>query len=629
MPQICFVMRKFILYFKTILKLGILNVLYVFWYRMSLKYGLRKFLFPQTTLKFVNDFFKASEIRNEYREEWKQQLLLDAEKIIHGQIRYYANNWKQVSSPPNWFLNPFNGAEYPNSNLHWSELPDFNPEAGDIKNIWEASRFEWLVTLARAYSITGEDKYLHVMNEWIKDWIEINPLNTGPNWKCGQETSIRVFNLLISTIILNQWNNPSCELTDLIYIHLQRILPNIRYAIVQDNNHGTSEAAALFIGGIWLHSFDNHRYPRAARYAKMGRKWLENRIHKLVETDGSFSQHSVNYHRVLLDTLSFTEYFRSILNEKPFSTSFYAKSEAAIFWLFDMCNEHNGNCPNLGSNDGALFLHMHACDYRDFRPSIQLAGMLYTKTRLFGKGKWDEPLFWLKPENKTDNSLQHAVESRVFKGGYTILKSNDTFVFIRWPNFKFRPAHNDVFHIDLWHKDKNILCDAGTYSYHPASDDATIDLSSVKHHNTISFDHAEPMPRIGRFLLGKWIKPEQISTITKEPDGSQSWSGSYHDAKGNRHERKIEVTGNNCMIYDNLSGSFNIATLGFNITEYDCRINDSTLQTSFGVIRFPDNAKSILVDAICSDYYMEKHLIKRLQLTVKKPGTYLTQIIFN
>ena len=39
---------------------------------------------------------------------------------------------------------------------------------------------------------------------------------------------------------------------ELVYIHLKRIESTISYAIAQDNNHGTSEAAALFIGGSWL-----------------------------------------------------------------------------------------------------------------------------------------------------------------------------------------------------------------------------------------------------------------------------------------------------------------------------------------------------------------------------------------
>ncbi|MCK7461449.1 MAG: hypothetical protein MZU84_04970 [Sphingobacterium sp.] len=66
----------------------------------------------------------------------------------------------------------------------------------------------------------------------------------------------------------------------------------------QDNNHGTSEAAGLFIGGSWLATVDRNRYNQAQGYAEKGRKWLEERVKKLVAADGSFSQHSVNYHRV-------------------------------------------------------------------------------------------------------------------------------------------------------------------------------------------------------------------------------------------------------------------------------------------------------------------------------------------
>ncbi len=107
------------------------------------------------------------------------------------------------------------------------------------------------------------------------------------------------------TNILKQTERPTQSLTDLIYFHLERINNNILYAIAQDNNHGTSEAAGLFIGGIFLSKFNFKKYPKTGKYAKNGRYWLEKRVSKLIEADGSFSQHSVTYHRVMLDTLCF------------------------------------------------------------------------------------------------------------------------------------------------------------------------------------------------------------------------------------------------------------------------------------------------------------------------------------
>ena len=44
--------------------------------------------------------------------------------------------------------------------------------------------------------------YLNTMNKLIKDWMIKNQFNLGPNWKCGQEASIRVINLIVSYEII-------------------------------------------------------------------------------------------------------------------------------------------------------------------------------------------------------------------------------------------------------------------------------------------------------------------------------------------------------------------------------------------------------------------------------------------
>ena len=72
----------------------------------------------------------------------------------------------------------------------WWKIPDFNKEIGDIKFIWELSRMEVLAFAQRARN--GNDYALVKLNDWLTDWVETNPTYAGPNWKCGQEASIRV-----------------------------------------------------------------------------------------------------------------------------------------------------------------------------------------------------------------------------------------------------------------------------------------------------------------------------------------------------------------------------------------------------------------------------------------------------
>lgn len=619
------VMNKIGLYFKTLIKLGILNVTYVFWYRISLKSGLRKYFFKQKQFESSGEYFKPTEIRTDFQDLWKQNLVNDAERIISGQIRYFAWHWKQIGTPPNWFLNPFNGTTYPDKNLHWTKLPDFNVKVGDIKNVWEASRFEWVLTLSRAYAVSGNSALLQTLNNWLNDWVNNNPLNTGPNWKCGQEASIRVFNLINASLILKQAEQPSQNLADLIYAHLERINGNILYAMAQDNNHGTSEAAGLFIGGIWLSALGLKKYPKAASYSEKGRFWLENRVNKLVETDGSFSQHSVTYHRVMLDTLCFTEVWRLKLNTQKFSTQFYQKAKAAKQWLELFTDERSGDAPNLGSNDGALLLNMHSCNYRDFRPTLQLANCLFNGSVSKSSVAINEVLFWFGL-NQIISDQQTKQQSISLRSGYTFIHSMHSWVTVRWPYFRFRPSHNDVMHFDLWFKGVNVIGDAGTYSYNPSDSEAKFDFKSVHCHNTVSFDGQEQMPKLGRFLLGNWLKADQISKIKTNTDGSQEWSGSYTDNQGNHHSRSISVLKDVWHITDILSGIFKEAVIGFNIADDNCKLSKNRLDTKFGGISIPEDTFPTLEDSVASTYYQEKHPVKRLIINVSKPGTYTTII---
>jgi hypothetical protein len=59
--------------------------------------------------------------------------------------------WFQVADRaiPHWHRNPFTGAEAPEPTRPWCQIPDFDARVGDIKIIWEASRFDWVLTFAQ------------------------------------------------------------------------------------------------------------------------------------------------------------------------------------------------------------------------------------------------------------------------------------------------------------------------------------------------------------------------------------------------------------------------------------------------------------------------------------------------
>jgi len=542
-------------------------------------------------------------------DEWKRVLLADAERITGGHLRYYARHWRFAGSPPDWFLNPFNGVRHPGAGTHWTALKDFDAHVGDIKNVWEASRFEWVLVLARAYAVSGKTNYLQILNELLRNWADENPVNTGPNWKCGQEAAGRVFSLVQAALVLHQWDQPGPTLAELIFRHLERIHGNIGYAVAQDNNHGTSEAAALFIGGSWLArvSGDKAAARKSAFYARRGRKWLENRVEKLVADDGSFSQHSVTYHRMLLDTMIFAEYWREKLGATPFSGVFYARATAALDWMAALADPVNGDAPNLGANDGTILLNMHGCDYRDFRPSLQTACVLFCGRKFFDSGPWDEPLFWLGIDTREVVQLVPEKQSRVFAGGYVIMAGEKSWALLRFPVYRFRPSHNDVFHFDLWYQGKNICRDAGTYSYNPDQEADEVYFKSVRAHNTVCFDGQDQMPRLGRFMLGKWMRADHVSEIKVVQNGWLCWSGACTDWRGNRHKRTVFWRGDEWVVEDDLAGPFQSAEIRFRMAAGQYRLEGSRLIGPWGIVEVcaPD-CRVYMEKGMESLYYWEK-----------------------
>lgn len=364
-------------------RLGLTNIGRVFWYRLRL----RTRTHPVQRLGFTlagNRFFRAPHPKE---SDLCPPKLWSIKGLYFG---YHLNSLE--NAVPDWHENPFTGTRVTGAGRPWWELTDFESGAGDIKTVWEASRFDWV--LAGSQRAAGSDREaLERLNDWLADWCEHNPCYRGPNWKCGQEAAIRVLHLLLAARFLGQLEQPEQALVKLVEAHLARIRPTIQYALAQDNNHGTSEAAALFVGG---HFCQQQGIRKGATWCRTGRRLLENRVARLISSCGSFSQHSVNYHRLMLDTLSLAELWRRWHQLPEFSAKLQERARAATTWLKAMVDEQTGDAPNLGANDGANLLPLTDADYRDFRPSVALAHVLFMGKRVFlDHGFHTEHLRWL------------------------------------------------------------------------------------------------------------------------------------------------------------------------------------------------------------------------------------------
>jgi len=613
------VLEKLITYWK----LGLLNLLRVALYRYALASGnLRSKL--SIGKEVEGPFFDTKDGSPSWIST-KLSVPPDAGLLLDGKLRFFSRQIVDVADPPDWFANQTNRLNN-SCAKHWTLLSDF--DAGDIKLVWEKSRFHWLVLAGQAFRAGGSKNYILLINLWLADWSKKNPVNQGPNWKCGQETSIRLMNLLLTSFLLGEFENPSNAFVQLIKEHCERIYPTLHYAIAQDNNHGTSEMAALFIGGAWLISVGISE-KNTRKWLHRGRRGLEERTHRLVLKDGSFSQHSINYHRLFLDTISLVEFWRLKLNQPDFSDNYYSSVKKSIGWLWQMTDPQTGNTPNLGANDGAMLLQLTGTTYRDFRPSLQLAGTLFSGKRFYSHEEADTILDWLEINFENIPVSDKNPESCLMDdGGYATLIGEGCWGVVSFPRFRFRPSHADLMHLEVLDRGVPVVCDGGTYSYN-TNEPWLNYFQGVESHNTVQFDDDEPMPKLRRFLLGAW--PEAKNVALWEESGSLFWEGQYTDYRGCTHSRIITLKGRKWKITDQISGFKHKAILRWRLSPSDWRFDDQSLRSAIADLNVDTEKTKIermeLVEGWESLYYNEKTKIPVLEVEVTKPGLLHTTIL--
>jgi hypothetical protein len=534
--------------------------------------------------------------------------------------------WYKVptgANPPEWHANPFTGTKVKNADLPWWQLPDFELNVGDIKTIWEISRFAWVLPMAQR-ARSGYHQYCSRLNDWLSDWCQSNPAYSGPNWKCGQEASIRIMHLAMAAHMVRQEGNPCPDLIQLVVAHLVRIKPTISYAMAQDNNHGTSEAAALFIGGSWAYA---QGHGLGKHWEELGRRGLENRVRRLIEADGSFSQYSINYHRMMLDTISMAEIWRQRQSLPPFSSIFYERARAAARWLYSFVNPTTGDAPNFGANDGSRLLPLTDTDYRDFRPSVQLAMAIFEGKRAYpGQGEYNTPLSWLHIP-LPDKVAAAPGSVQLDDGGYAILRSDQWMVLFRYPRYRFRPSHCDALHLDVWYGTDNFLVDAGSFSYNT---DATwmAYFSGTAGHNTVQFDDREQMPRVSRFLLGEWLHAKHVAPL-KEQDDSVTATAGYSDSQGVYHHRSVCLKTHGMSVNDQVRGFDKRAVLRWRLRPGDWRLENDTVtceRYSISVSSDVPITRWELVKGWESRYYMKKTPLLVLEVEIHSAGQFMTEI---
>jgi len=520
---------------------------------------------PQSYLDYrkheAPPFFFSTADRKRYQPffaAWDDQAEMTprviAEQLAEGCLRYFDHTTAQTSFPPDWHKNPFTG-ERISADRHWSQINDF--DGGDIKIIWEPSRFGFAYGLGRAYWRTGNESYIESFWSAVEDWRAKNPPQQGPNWKCGQETAFRVMAWCFALYAFLDAPSTTAarvaQLAEMIAVSAERIAANLDYALSQRNNHGISEAAGLYTVGALFPEFK-----AADGWHQIGRRALERTGRELIYDDGAFAQHSMNYHRLMLHDYLWALRLGEILHD-PFSDELRRRVGRAGDLVYQLQTETSGRVPNYGHNDGALVLPLNNCDYQDFRPVAQATHYFIHQARLYAAGAWDEDLLWLFGPQALAAPVAPPprADLQAECGGYYTLRSPAGFVFTRAASFTDRPAQADMLHVDLWWRGENIALDAGTFSYN-APAPWNHELARTAYHNTVTVDGSDQMERAGKFLWLPWLRG-CMKTYERSAGGHLVYWQGEHDGYHRlpapvTHRRAVLRAGDECwLVVDQLS----------------------------------------------------------------------------
>lgn len=481
-----------------------------------------------------------------YEQFASQVTVIEADAILTGIWSYFTYQEVETGFPPDWHLNPkTNQRVLPNR--HWTQISDF--EAGDIKYIWEASRFSVVFTLVRAYAATQDTKYAAAFWALIEDWAKNNPPMLGPNWKCGQEATFRVMAWCFGLYAFAGQATPEqvAQLVAMIAAHGERIEQNIDYARSQNNNHGVSEGVGLWTIGLLFPELRN-----AVRWREHGRKVLQAEIVRQVFDDGSYVQYSLNYQRVMLHDALWALRLGE-RNSQRLDEAVYEKVHKSAVFLWQMMEQSSGHMPDTGPNDSALILPLNQEEPTDFRPVVQAAYYLDNKDLLFDFAY--EDMYWLYgPEAIVQPKKAVAPQTNMSAsvGGYYTLRTDDSWLMARCADYVARPHQADQLHVDLWWCGINIACDAGTYLYNgePPWQNG---LKATSVHNTVMVDAMDQMRPYSRFLWLDW------ATGTVEQHGHDYWRGrhdGYHRLLDPvTHRRAIQRMDGGWLVVDEVNGN--------------------------------------------------------------------------
>jgi hypothetical protein len=468
-------------------------------------------LFSKTTPAFLFSARDKERYVALLRERYSanvEETLRRAKSICQHQFRFLGEDF-EFADEINWHLDPESGRSWPRDYFEkidrwmWSER-----RLGDSKLPWELNRHQYLVTLGKAYWLTGNERYAEEFAKEILSWIRHNPAGIGINWYSALEIGGRLISWALafhffrsSSRFVDQAGNPFLKS---LYQQARFLHDHLTLGWEVRNNHIIGEVAGLIIVGSLFPEFRE-----ADEWLRTGLQVFEKELNAQTFPDGLNKEQATSYHRFVLDFLLLIVILarRGAIRESPGLEALLEKMLEYVMYVMTP----QGNVPMIGdADDGRGYVFDESTDFWDFRDWLAVGAVLFQRPDFkFMAQNFGEEAFWLLgPEGlrafeKLESAAPRENLGSFPGGGHYVIRDNWTagsdFIFFKcgpfgWGGEGFcAHAHCDLLSFVLYIQGMPVIIDSGTYTYHGTWRDV---FRLTAAHNTLMIDeHEQATPR--------------------------------------------------------------------------------------------------------------------------------------
>ncbi|WP_109005767.1 heparinase II/III family protein [Streptomyces rishiriensis] len=506
-----------------------------------------------------------------------KRLVAEADRLMAGHAEYFGVPRDDLADP-DWCHDPKTGRRAPQ--VYAFDVPYRDEEAvGDIKQIWELSRHQYLTVLAAAYAVTGDERYAERVAGHLRSWWAANAPLRGVHWTSGIELGIRLLSWVWIRRLLDGWPG-AAELFEGNPVahrqiwHHQRWLAAFPSRGSSANNHVIAETAGQSAAAC---AFD--WFPASARWRADALRSLERQLRANTFPSGLNRELASEYHGLVLELG-----LAAVAEADAANVPVPATLRLVLLRMTDALAavvDDRLRPPRQGDADDGHGLVV------DGAGTDRWGSLLATGEAVFGRLAWwptvtgtdvRTPLLaaLVRPyakEGATPAVSRPANRPAHFAdAGMTVLRGPDKI----WCRCDGGPhgflsiaahAHADALSVEVRHDGIDVLADPGTFCYHGQPEWRRYFRSTLGH-NTLELDGEDQSVSGGPFL---WTRHARSRVLVADPSGDGDggtvrWCAEHDGYRPSVHRRRVELTSaSELRVVDEVRGPRRAVRLAFHL----------------------------------------------------------------